>query len=107
MHGGLGILDKGLLRDRRGGVMADEPEGQEVTMPEPPADLSQPEPARPGAQRRVVTDWEYRTSYIQYFQVRLPAGLHDRLCEWAKQEGKPSSDLVIEILEQAVHRRGG
>ena len=35
---------------------------------------------------RVVADWEYKTAYIPTFQVRIPAGLHDRLCEWARQE---------------------
>ena len=75
-------------------------------MPESPADLNQSEPASPTAPRRAVTDWEYRTSYIPVFQVRLPPGLHDRLCEWAKQEPKPLNDLVVEILEEAVCRRG-
>ena len=55
-------------------------------MPEPPADLNQPEPVRPAAPRRVVADWEYKTAYIPTFQVRIPAGLHDRLCEWARQD---------------------
>ena len=76
-------------------------------MPEPPADLNQPEPVRPAAPRRVVADWEYKTAYIPTFQVRIPAGLHDRLCEWARQERKPSTVLFIEILEEAVRRRGG
>jgi len=76
-------------------------------MPEPPADLNQPEPVRPAAQRRVVADWEYKTAYIPTFQVRIPAGLHDRLCEWARQERKPLTALFIEILEEAVRRRGG
>ena len=76
-------------------------------MPEPPADLNQPEPVRPAAPRRVVADWEYKTAYIPTFQVRIPAGLHDRLCEWARQECKPLTALFIEILEEAVRRRGG
>ena len=76
-------------------------------MPEPPADLNGPEPVGPAAPRRVVADWEYRTAYISAFQVRIPTGLHDRLREWAKQECKPPSDLLIAILEEAVHRRGG
>jgi hypothetical protein len=76
-------------------------------MPEPPADLNQPEPVRPAAPRRVVADWEYKTAYIPTFQVRIPAGLHDRLCEWARQERKPLTALFIEILEEAVRRRGG
>jgi hypothetical protein len=76
-------------------------------MPEPPADLNQPEPVRPAAPRRVVADWEYETAYIPTFQVRIPVGLHDRLCEWASQERKSSNALIIEILEEAVRRRGG
>ena len=76
-------------------------------MPEPPADLNQPEPVRPAAPRRVVADWEYETAYIPTFQIRIPAGLHDRLCEWARQERKPLTALFIEILEEAVRRRGG
>jgi hypothetical protein len=76
-------------------------------MPEPPADLDQPEPVCPAAPRRVVPDWEYRTAYIEFFQVRMPARTHDWLCGWAKQEGKRPSDLLIEILEEAVRRRGG
>jgi hypothetical protein len=75
-------------------------------MPEPSADLNQPESARPAAPHRVVPDWEYRTAYIEFFQVRVPTGLHDRLCEWARRERKPPSDLLIEILEEAVRRRG-
>ncbi len=76
-------------------------------MPEPPADLNQPEPVCPAAPRRVVADWEYKTAYIPTFQVRIPAGLHDRLCDWARQERKPLTALFIEILEEAVRRRGG
>lgn len=76
-------------------------------MPEPPADLDRPEPDRPAAPRRVVPDWEYRTAYIETFQIRIAAGLHARLCEWARRERKPQADLVIEILEEAVRRRGG
>ena len=83
------------------------PHAQEFVMPEPSADLDRPEPDRPAAPRRVVPDWEYRTAYIETFQVRIPAGLHNRLCEWARQERKPPGDLVIEILEEAVRRRGG
>ena len=76
-------------------------------MSEPPANPNQPEPVRPAAPRRVVADWEYRTAYNQGFQVRLPPALHDRLSEWAKQERRSLSGLVIEILEEAVRRRGG
>ena len=76
-------------------------------MPEPPADFNQPEPGRPAAQRRVVADWEYKTAYIPTFLVRMPAGLHDRLCAWARKERKSPDALFIEILEDAVRRRGG
>jgi hypothetical protein len=76
-------------------------------MPEPPADLNQPEPVCPAAPRRVVADWEYETAYIPTFQVRIPTGLHDRLCQWAKQERKPPRGLFIEILEEAARRRAG
>ena len=75
-------------------------------MPEPSADLNRPEPVSPAAPRRVVADWEYQTAYIPTFQVRVTAALHDRLCEWAKQERKPPGGLLIEILEEAVRRRG-
>ncbi len=74
-------------------------------MSEPPADPNQPEPVGPAVPRRVVSDWEYRTSYIELFQVRIPAGLHERLREWAEQEHKPLTDLVIAVLEEAVRRR--
>jgi len=75
-------------------------------MPEPPADPNQPEQRCPAAPRRLVADWEYQTAYIPTFQVRITAGLHDRLCEWAKQERKPPRDLLVEILEEAVCHRG-
>jgi hypothetical protein len=54
----------------------------------------------------VVDDWEYKTAYIPTFVIRVTAGLHDQLCEWAKQEHKPPGALIIEILEEAVRRRG-
>jgi hypothetical protein len=73
-------------------------------MPEPPTDLNQPEQRCPAAPRRVVADWEYQTAYIPTFQVRITAGLHNRLYEWAKQERKPLVALLIEILEEAVCR---
>ena len=75
-------------------------------MSEPPTEVNQPAPDRPAASRRVIPEWEYRTAYIETFQVRIPAGLHERLCEWAKLEGKLPRDLCIEILEAAVLRRG-
>jgi hypothetical protein len=73
-------------------------------MPEPPTDLNQPEQRCPAAPRRVVADWEYQTAYIPTFQVRITAGLHNRLNEWAKQERKPLVARLIEILEEAVRR---
>jgi hypothetical protein len=76
-------------------------------MPDPPADLNQPEPDRPPAPRRVVPDWEYETAYLPTVYVRIPAGLHDRLSEWARRERKRPSDLMVEILEEAVRRRVG
>jgi hypothetical protein len=75
-------------------------------MPEPPADRDQLEHRRPAPPRRAVADWEYQTAYIPTFQVRITAGLHDRLCEWANREHKPPGALLIEILEEAVRRRG-
>jgi hypothetical protein len=75
-------------------------------MSEPEPNSDRPEPVGPAAPRRVVADWEYRTAYVQFFQVRIPAELHDRLCEWARQERKPLGDLLIEALEEAVRRRG-
>jgi hypothetical protein len=87
--------------------LAREAESQGVAMPEPPADVNHPEPVRPAASRRVVADWEYKTAYIPTFQVRMPVGLHERLCEWAKQGRKPPERLVIEILEEAARRHDG
>ena len=76
-------------------------------MPEPPTDVNQPEPGCPAAPRRVIAEWEYKTAYIETFQVRISASLHERLCEWAKQERNLPRVLCIEILEEAVRRRGG
>ena len=76
-------------------------------MPEPPTDVNQPEPSCPATPCRVIAEWEYKTAYIETFQVRIPARLHERLCEWAKQECKLPRALCIEILEEAVRRRGG
>jgi len=70
------------------------------------ASRDRPEPVRPAAPRREVAPWEYWTAYIQHFQVRMPVGLHDRLCQWAKQEHKLPVDLLIETLEEAVRQRG-
>ena len=36
-------------------------------MPEPPAELDQPEDGRPAPARRAVADWEYKTAYIPTF----------------------------------------
>jgi hypothetical protein len=91
----------------RGWPVATEAEGQEVEMPELPADPDRPEPDRPAAPRRVVADWEYRTTYIPDFQLRLPPGLYERLRERAKRERKSLNTLIVEILEEAVRRRGG
>ena len=74
-------------------------------MPEPPANDDQPEPVRPAAPRRDVPDWEYRTAYINYFQVRLPAELSERLRRWAERERRPAEDLLIASLEEAVRSR--
>src|SRR5262245_23881297 len=46
-------------------------EGQEVATSEPQPDLERPEPVCPAAPRRVVADWEYRTAYVEFFQVRI------------------------------------
>jgi predicted HicB family RNase H-like nuclease len=75
-------------------------------MPDPPADLNRPEQRSSETPRRVVADWEYETAYIPTFQVRMNAALHNQLCEWAKQERKPLGALLVEILEEAVCRRG-
>ena len=73
-------------------------------MSEPEPNRNRTEPVRPPAPRREVADWEYKTAYIQLFQVRLPGGLHDRLCQWARREHKPPGDLLVETLEEAVRR---
>jgi predicted HicB family RNase H-like nuclease len=74
-------------------------------MPDPPADLNQPEQRCSETPRRVVADWEYKTAYIPGFQVRITYRLHNRLSEWAKQERKSLGALLVEILEEAVCRR--
>ena len=71
-------------------------------MPESPVDRDQTDPIRPAAPRRDVPDWEYRTAYINYFQVRLPVELYGRLRGWAERDRKPAADLLIDILEEAV-----
>ena len=75
-------------------------------MPEPPGNPNRPETVRPAAPRRDVPDWEYRTAYINYFQVRLPAELSERLRKWAERDRRPATDLIIEVLEEAVRHRG-
>ncbi len=75
-------------------------------MPEPSAKPNQPEHSGPIAPRRLVADWEYQTAYIPTFQVRTTPELHSRLCERARQEGKPLGVFLIEILEEAVRSRG-
>lgn len=76
-------------------------------MSEPQSNDSRPEPTRHDVPRRVVHESEYRTSYLDFYQVRMLSGLHDRLCRRASREDKPPADLVIGILEEAVHRRLG
>jgi hypothetical protein len=85
---------------------ASRAEGQEIAMTERPTDPNRPDSVRPAAPCRVVADSEYRTAYIETFQIRIPARLHERLCEWAKQERGSLTDLVVDILEEAVRRRG-
>jgi hypothetical protein len=75
-------------------------------MPESQADRDQPERCGPAAPRRVVADWEYETAYIPTLQVRITAGSHNQLCEWAKQERTTPRALLVHILEEAVRRRG-
>ncbi|KAJ3055151.1 hypothetical protein HK102_011412 [Quaeritorhiza haematococci] len=79
---------------------------REDEMSESQANPDRPDPAPPVAPRREVADWEYTTSYIPAFQVRLPERLHAPLIPWAEQERKTLSALVVEILEQAVSTRG-
>jgi hypothetical protein len=81
------------------------PRAQEVAMSELPAAPDHPEAGGPTAPRRVVPDWEYQTAYIPSFQVRMSAELHERLSAWARQAGKSSQGLMIEILEEAIRRR--
>ncbi len=73
-------------------------------MSEPQTNLDPPESDSPTAPQRVIADWEYRTAYLQFFQVRMPAELHNRLCEWAREECKTLENLLIETLEEAVRR---
>ena len=74
-------------------------------MSEPEPDRDWPEAARRGTSRREVADWEYRTVYLQHFQVRFSVGLHNRLSRWAKREHKPLDVLLVDALEEAVRRR--
>ena len=77
----------------------------EDVMPEPQVNRDRLDLVRPVAARREVADWEYRTAYLQFFQVRIPERLHIRLSQWAEQEQKTLDVLLIEILEQAVSTR--
>jgi hypothetical protein len=86
--------------------LAQTPKVRSLAMPDPPADLNEPKQGCSEPPRRVVADWEYKTAYIPGFQVRFTAGLHNRLCEWAKQERKSPGELLVEILEEAVCRHG-
>jgi hypothetical protein len=76
-------------------------------MTEPTANLEPPEQGRPQPPRRAVAPWEYRTAYIESFQLRLPDALYQRLRSRAQRERTPLADLLIAILEEAVRRRGG
>ncbi len=76
-------------------------------MSESPADPKRPDWAWPDTPRRIVSDWEYQTAYVQFFQIRVPTALHTRLCEAAQQRRIPMGDLVIEMLQEAVRRREG
>jgi hypothetical protein len=80
-------------------------EAKEFVMPEPPANLDRPEPVRPAAPRRAIADWEYRTAYLNNFQMRLPAELSERLRRWAERDRRPAMDLLIDLLEEAVRSR--
>ena len=76
-------------------------------MSEPSSNPTRPDPASPSTSRRIIPDWEYKTAYIELFQVRVPIRLHDRLCDWAKEERKLLGDLVVELVEEAFHGREG
>jgi len=65
-----------------------------------------PEPSSPPEiPRRVVPDSEYRTAYVEYFQIRFPSVMYEQLCDWARQDRILMKDLLIRILEEAVSRR--
>jgi hypothetical protein len=81
-------------------------EAKEFAMPESPVDHDRPNPVRPAAPRRAIADWEYRTAYLNNFQMRLPAELHERLRGWAERDRRPAMDLLIDLLQEAVLRRG-
>ena len=66
--------------------LAERPKVRRSRCPSRQPTSTSPQPGGPAAPRRVIAEWEYRTAYIETFQVRLPAGLHERLREWAKQE---------------------
>ena len=74
-------------------------------MPEPQVNRDRLDLIRPFVPRPEVADWEYRTAYVQFFQVRSPARLHIGLSQRAKEEQKALDVLIIEILERAVSRR--
>ena len=62
-------------------------------------------PDAPESPRRVVPDSEYRTSYVEPFQLRLPPPMYDQLCERARRDRITMKDLVLGILEAAVTHR--
>jgi len=72
-------------------------------MSDPQADPVPPAPVPPP--RRVVPDSEYRTAYIESYLIRMRQALHDDLLEWARGEDKKLSELLIEILEDAIRMR--
>ncbi|WP_165250280.1 hypothetical protein [Paludisphaera soli] len=76
-------------------------------MSESQANDDRPDPDRPGIARREVADWEYRTAYVNFFQVRLPERLLADLRRRGEREQKPSEALLVEILERAVAARSG
>lgn len=76
-------------------------------MPAPDVDAGPSGPDRHALPRRFVHDSEYRTSYIEAFQVRTPVALLARLTECAARENQSTTDVAIHFLEEAVRRRGG
>ncbi|MFO0892572.1 MAG: hypothetical protein U0790_25945 [Isosphaeraceae bacterium] len=80
--------------------------GQEVAMPESQPESTHPQPLV-RRQERVVHESEYRTSYFEFGQIRMSPKLYERLEGWARTRGIAPGELLIQILEEAVRRRGG